>query len=214
MKRYIRWGFVAAALWGGAALAQGDYGTGTTREREVRVTREKKYDDKGPYALIGGGVEGFTGKLAPNVNPGVTYGAELGFKPFSGLGLELGYNGGLHDLDVGPGGTRSGADVVRNAGQAAVIVDVPLGRIQPYALGGIGVNNYNVRTPAFASNGFRDDTSGYVPTGVGLRFNLSRTITADARATYNIPFSENFAPFDTGAGSGRYQGMLQLGGQY
>ncbi len=211
--KLIRWGVCAAMLSGGVALAQDDYRP--VEDRDIRVRVEDKNDDKGPYVLLGGGAEGYTGKLAPNLNPGVAYGVHAGIRPLNGLGLELGYNGGLHDVDVGPGGLRDGADIARNAGQAAAIIDVPLGNIKPYAMGGIGIENHNVRgAEGVAAGGFRDDTSAFVPTGVGLRLNLTDTITADARATYNIPLGQDFAPFDTGAGSGRYQGLLQLGGTY
>jgi hypothetical protein len=79
-------------------------------------------------------------------------------------------------------------------------------------LGGIGIQNHNVRGagPVF---GFVDDTSGYVPAGVGLRYNMGKLLTADARVDYNIPFEQEFAP-DNGIGDGRYQALLQIGGTY
>lgn len=212
MKRLIRGSLCLAMTWTGLAFAQGD---DYRPERDVSVRLEDDRGDKGPYVLLGGGAEGYTGKLAPNLNPGFAYGANIGIRPWAGLGLEVGYNGGLHDIDVGPGGLQDGADVTRNGAQAAVVADLPLGNLQPYVMGGIGVEHHNVRGPdGVAANGFNDDTSGYVPTGLGLRVNLTDLITADARVTYNIPFEQNFAPFDTGSGSGRYQGLLQLGGSY
>ncbi len=210
MSRFIRWGVCAAVLWGGAALAQDDY---RDPDRTASVRIEDDNNDPGPYVLLGGGAEGFTGRLAPNVNPGFAYGVHAGVRPWSGLGVELGYTGSMHDIDVGPGGLRDGADMIRNGGQAALVADVPIGNLNPYVLGGIGIDNFNVRTEGF-TNGFSDDTSGYIPTGVGLRINLTDVISADARVSYNIPFAQDFAPFDTGAGSGRLQGLLQLGGSY
>jgi opacity protein-like surface antigen len=129
------------------------------------------------------------------------------------MGVELGYNGGLIDIDTpAPGGLRDGADVVRNAGQVAVVGDVPIGDFSPYALAGIGIDNFNVRTEE--GTAFEDDTSGYVPAGLGLRYHITDVISADARVSYNIPFAQDFAPFDTGVGSGRLQGLLQIGGSY
>jgi hypothetical protein len=215
MKRLMKWGVFAAVLSSGVALAQDDYQP-MVDDREVKVEIENKNEDRGPYVLLGGGVEGYTGLLAPNINPGVTYSVEAGIRPIPGLAFELGYNGGLHDIDTGPGGVRDGADVVRNAGQAVMVVNAPLGNAHPYLLGGIGVEGHNVRAleGTSAARGFTDDTSGYVPTGVGLRLDLTDTIAADLRGTYNFPLSQDFAPFDTGAGSGRYQGLLQLGGAF
>jgi hypothetical protein len=67
---------------------------------------------------------------------------------------------------------------------------------------------------ASTSLGYQDNTNGYVPAGVGLRYNMGKLLTADARVDYNIPFGQDFAPVNTGIGSGRYQGLLQLGGTY
>lgn len=214
MKRMLQWGVFAAVLSSGVALAQDVYQP--MPDQEVTIQVEEKKDDRGPYVLLGGGVEGYTGKLASNLNPGLAYSVIGGIRPLSGLGFELGYNGGLHDIDVGPGGVSDGADVVRNAGQAVAVVNLPLGNFHPYALGGVGIENHNVRNleGTAAAEGFDDDTSGYIPTGVGLRVDLGKTFAADLRGTYNIPFSQDFAPFDTGAGSGRYQGLLQFGGQF
>lgn len=216
MQRLIRGSFFLATLTGGVALAQDPYQSGYTGERDVQVViEEDRKDDPGPYALLGGGIEGYTGRLAPELNPGVAYGAHVGFRPFRGIGLELGYNGGLHDVDAGPGGVRDGADITRNAGQVAVVLDAPLDLFQPYVMGGIGLENHNVRgAEGPAAEGFTDDTSGYIPTGVGLRWNITDTIAADLRGTYNFQFEDDFAPVNTGAGSGRYQGLLQVGGAF
>jgi hypothetical protein len=48
---------------------------------------------------------------------------------------------------------------------------------------------------------------------VGLRYNLGKLLTADARVDYNIPFDQEFAP-DNGIDDGRYQALLQFGGTY
>jgi hypothetical protein len=102
MRSAIRLGVCVAALWGGAALAQE-----RDVERERPVFRgEEQGADEGLYVLLGGGAEGYTGALAPSVNPGPAYGATVGYKPTDMLGVELGYSGGLNDIDLaGPGGT-------------------------------------------------------------------------------------------------------------
>ena len=205
MKSVIRLGLCVAALWGGAALAGDEWkepaygGSGIDHEKSV-MRSEERGSDTGLYVLLGGGTEGYTGDLAPDINAGFAYGATVGFKPTRGLGLELAYSGGLSDIDsFGPGGAADGADIIRNGGQAAVTVGITPTKLQPYLLGGIGIENHNVRGIAPVA-GFEDDTSGYVPAGVGLR--------------YNIPFAQDFAPVDNDIWNGRYQALLQLGGTY
>ncbi|QRN98099.1 outer membrane beta-barrel protein [Archangium violaceum] len=222
MKSVIRMGLCVAALWSGAALAGDDswkqpYGgsgqAGQDEPRPVYRTVERGADT-GLYVLLGGGTDGYTGQLAPELNPGFAYGATVGVKPSKILGLELGYSGGLNDIDLaGPGGAADGADIVRNGAQAAVTLGLTPTRLQPYVMGGIGIEHFNVRG-AGQVFGFQDDTSGYVPAGVGLRYNIGRLLTADARVNYNIPFEQDFAPVDNNIGNGRYQALLQLGGTY
>lgn len=219
MKSVIRLGLCVAALWGGAALAGDEwkdpaYGGSGVDDDKSFMRAEERGADKGLYVLLGGGAEGYTGDLASDVNAGFAYGATVGFKPTRGLGLELAYSGGLSDIDTfGPGGASDGADIIRNGAQAAVTVGITPTKLQPYLLGGIGIENHNVRGIAPVA-GFEDDTSGYVPAGVGLRYNIGSLLTADARVSYNIPFAQDFAPVDNDLGNGRYQALLQLGGTY
>ncbi|MFL5353478.1 hypothetical protein [Archangium sp.] len=223
MKSVIRMGLCAAALWGGAALAGDEWkqtepvygGSGMVQEPSAYVPAAEAGADRGLYVLLGGGAEGYTGGNASSLNPGFSYGATVGFRPTRQLGVELNYSGGLTDVDdAGPGGAANGADIVRNGGQAAVTLGLTPTRLQPYILGGIGVQNYNVNglSPLF---GYTDDTSGFVPAGVGLRYNIGKLLTADARVDYNIPFSQDFAPSgENGFWDGRYQALLQFGGTY
>ena len=78
---------------------------------EVEVVEEKKGGmNPGPYVLIGGGVDGFSGGLASDVNPGFAWGATAGVMA-PRLGLELGYSGSVNELDrAGDEGAGSGAD--------------------------------------------------------------------------------------------------------
>jgi hypothetical protein len=218
MKSVIRIGLCVAALWGGAALAGEDWkqpaygGSGMDQERSMYKSEERG-SDTGVYVLLGGGTEGYTGGNAAALNPGFAFGANVGIKPTKLLGFEVGYSGALNDIDLaGPGGVSNGADIVRNGGQAAVTLGLTPTKLQPYVLGGVGFQNYDVRgdDPAF---GYSDDFSGYVPAGVGLRYNIGSLLTADARVNYNIPFAQDFGP-DNGADDGRYQALLQLGGTY
>jgi hypothetical protein len=205
-------------LWSGAALAGDDWkqpaygGSGQDEGRSV-YRADDQGADTGLYVLLGGGTEGYTGSNASDLNPGFAFGATVGIKPSKLLGFELGYSGAFNDIDTaGPGGAADGGDIMRQGGQAAVTLGLTKTKLQPYVLGGIGIQNYNVKgaSPVF---GYVDDTSGYVPAGVGLRYNIGKLITADARVDYNIPFAQEFAP-DNGADDGRYQALLQLGGTY
>lgn len=209
MKAFVRAGCCAVALWAGAALAQDV--TVDTRPRENRA-------DTGLYALVGGGAEGYTGQLAPAVNPGFSYGATVGYRPLPFVGLEVGYNGGLSDIDPGgDGGVADGPDVVRNAGQLNIVGNLMDTKLQPYVLTGLGVDSFNVRDDvAGGALGFNDDTSGFVPAGVGVRYQLGDLITADARANYNFLFGQDFAPTtrDPALGDGRLSVVLSLGGTY
>ncbi|WP_211193997.1 hypothetical protein [Pyxidicoccus fallax] len=216
MKRYVLGGACVVALWGSATWAQGDNPQSMELETVEFDTRENQADT-GVYALIGGGAEGHTGQLAPAVNPGFSYGATVGVKPNPFLGLEVGYTGGVSDLDPGDGGISGGADLVRNGGQAVIVGHFTDTKMQPYVMTGIGIDNYNIRSDRLGDPlGYDDDTSGFVPAGLGLRYQVGSLITADARVNYNFLFGQDFAPstLDPGAGDGRYNVTLSLGGTY
>ncbi|WIG93842.1 outer membrane beta-barrel protein [Myxococcus sp. SDU36] len=212
MKALGRGALCAAALWSTAALAQA--------ETVEFSDGGRKRADTGIYAQLGGGLEGYTGQLAPEVTPGFSYGAALGYRPHGLFAVELGYSGGLSDIDSRMGlldDGEGGPDIVRNAGQAVVVGSFTDTRLQPYVLTGIGLDRYNVRNDARgAVRGFSDDTSGYVPAGAGLRYQVGNLITADARVNYNFLFDQDFAPGGRAPGAldGRYAAVLSLGGTY
>ncbi|MBU8896681.1 hypothetical protein DRW03_34255 [Corallococcus sp. H22C18031201] len=222
MRTIIRVGACAAALGASVALAEDDYRSTRqtyTSTETVTVKRESKQASTGLYALIGGGMEGYTGKLAPELQPGASYGAVVGYRPVPMLGLELGYSGGLSDIDTRGrthGGITDGPDIVRNGGQAALVADLTDTRLQPYVLGGIGFEHFNIRNDVQGAQlGFKDDTSAYAPVGVGLRYQMGKVFTADARVNYDFLLGQDFAPTPgNDAGSGRYQATLSLGGTY
>jgi len=140
--------------------------------------------------LAGGGVEGYSGSLAPRIGPGASWGVTLGLRPLKVLGLELGYTGAANDLrdsNLYPGG--QGPDIVRHGGQAVLTLGLPTA-IQPYILGGVGVSHYSVRSGIQAA-GFHNDTSGLIPVGAGIRAHIFH-FTVDARFVYNVLFSQGF----------------------
>ncbi|HEX5745238.1 MAG TPA: hypothetical protein VFZ09_03280 [Archangium sp.] len=171
---------------------------------------QQKADMRGLSVLVGAGVEGYTGGLAPEINPGPTVGVMAGLRPSKVFGLELGYSGSVNNLDADVGG--SGPDIVRNGAVANVTLGLTAAPVQPYVLGGFGMNWYNIRNGQ--ALGFTDDTSSRVPVGVGLRTHIG-DFTADARVNYNILLNEDFAPAVTDRfTTGSYQGTLNLGGTF
>ncbi|WP_224244757.1 porin family protein [Hyalangium gracile] len=174
--------------------------------------KESAANMRGLTLMLGGGVEGYTGALAPEINPGPAYGVTASIKPSKVLGLELGYSGAVNNLDAAIGGAESGPDLVRNGGQAAVTLGLGAAPVQPYVLGGIGFSDYNFRG---AAAGFDDDMVGNVPVGAGLRTHIG-DFTADLRANYNFLFDQEFAAgIDEGLNeNGRYSGTLNIGGTF
>ncbi|WP_240359254.1 outer membrane beta-barrel protein [Pyxidicoccus trucidator] len=200
----MRMGLCLALLSGGSALA----------EDGLTMSGSQYVEWEGPYFLLGLGAEGYTGELASNLNPGLSYEAIIGYRPSEFLGVEVGYSGGANDLDSGAGSEVGGPDIIRNGAQAALTVGIlPNNRLQPYALAGIGMERYSVRNGV--SVRYFDDTGGYVPVGLGLRYKLNQSLSAEARASYSALFSQDFAPItDEDVLDGRYQGLLQLGGTF
>ena len=171
---------------------------------------------KGVSVLVGGGVEGYTGQYGADINPGPGWNALVDLKPFKAVGLELNYNGATGDVDHGRAGSSqgavNGADLVRNGGQAALILQAPA-KIAPYVLGGVGIDHYNYRG-VDGQFGFQDDTNGNIPGALGVRTTAGH-LNADLRAAYNYLWSDNFSPVTNNVvTTGRYAGTLEVGGTF
>jgi len=195
----------------GSVPLSGDDAFGGSGMEDMDKNKESKANMRGLTVLLGAGVEGYTGGLAPEINPGASVGVTAAIKPSKTFGLELGYTGAVNNLDTDVSG--SGPDIVRNGAQAAVTLGLSAAPVQPYVLGGIGMNWYNIRNGE--SLGFRDDTNAKVPVGLGLRTHIG-SLTADARVNYNFLLSDDFAPgVDNDAlGTGSYNGTLNIGGTF
>ncbi|EPX61138.1 hypothetical protein D187_000921 [Cystobacter fuscus DSM 2262] len=170
---------------------------------------KKEADMRGLTVMVGGGVEGYTGGLAPEVRPGAAVGVTAAIKPSKVFGLELGYSGAANELR---GNAGSGPDIIRNGGQAALTFGLAATPVQPYVLGGLGLNRYNVRNAG--DTGFRDDTNANIPVGAGLRTHIG-DFTADARINYNFLLNNDFSTgVEADTWTGRYTGTINLGGTF
>jgi len=183
---------------------------------------EEKDKMRGVTVMAGGGVEGYTGDLAPQINPGPSWRVTAAVKPTKVLGVELGYSGAVNELkgnSVAIVGGR-GADIVRNGVDAVATLGLSATPVQPYILGGFGVSRYSVKDE-LASLGFKSDTSERIPLGGGIRTHVGQ-LTADARFNYSVLVNENFATTvnpNSVAGvnsvnAGAYQGTLQVGATF
>ncbi len=172
-------------------------------------------DLRGVTVSLGGGVEGYSGDLAPVIDAGPAWGVTAAFRPTSVLGLEIGYRGAANEIE---GVDSPGADLVRNGGEAVATLGLSATAVQPYLLGGLGLSRYDVRADA---PGFQDDVTGSVPLGAGLRAHVG-DFTADLRLNYSLLFNEDFAPVDgnelavLGAEipGGQVRGMLNIGATF
>ncbi len=180
-------------------------------------SRAAMTDMKAANIRVGGGVEGLGLTLDNRLTTGPLWSAAAGLQPLSWMGVELGYSGSTHEVDssffpVGDDGAVAGADFVRNGGQVAVTVNAPLRFIQPYALAGIGIDNYNWRGDS--NIGFKDDTSGRVPLGGGVKGSAGPFV-ADVRFNYNVLFDQQFARLGPNDQIGSTWDLgAQIGGQF
>ncbi|HEY8210005.1 MAG TPA: hypothetical protein VIG99_21115 [Myxococcaceae bacterium] len=203
MKGKLFAGALVLSLVGGAALAK------DAVEDPAYPTEQDRSVMRGVTVTAGGGIEGYTGGLSDSLAIGPTWGVTAGLKPSKVFGLELGYTGATNELRSTLGFDVNGADVVRNSGQVVATVGLTSTPVQPYLLGGIGLNWYHVRA---TGSGLSDDTSGNIPLGGGVRAYLGH-FTADARLDYNIMFADDLVNRST-TGGGRYTGTISVGSTF
>jgi hypothetical protein len=183
-------------------------------DEDAKAKQRTQKAMQGVKFTVGGGVEGYSGSLAPAINPGPTWGARAAIQPHRIIGVELGYSGAVNEIDNGRGqalfmgsGATGGADIVRNGGEAVATVALTTLPFQPYLLGGVGMSWYDVR--GGQGEGFSDDRVGNVPVGLGFRGHAG-PFTTDARFNYNVLFDQQLA--DTAGG--KYTATLNLGAAF
>jgi len=209
----------------------GGYTAGTTDQVTVNtdattpvntdVKKDEKNDMRGLVVTLGGGMEGYTGRLRSQIDPGLAWGVTANLKPSKVFGLELGYSGAANEM--GNDGAfndtaeaHKGADIIRNGVDAKATFGLTATPVQPYVMAGLGLNRYSVRA---TTSSFRDDWSASIPAGLGVRTHIG-DFTADLRGTYSFLVDSDFAASEGASSSilgqqvlsaGRWNGMLQLG---
>ena len=158
---------------------------------------------RGGSILVGGGVEGYTGSLAPRVNVGPSWNVIFGLHPSSVFGIEFTYSGAINSIKYQNFGLPSGngVDIFRNGGQANVTFGLGPWALQPFVLAGVGANYYSV-SDAARSAGFSSGWAGYIPVGGGIRGQI-RGVTVDIRGSWDLPFSDHLYPGGTGQDTAR-----------
>jgi hypothetical protein len=172
-------------------------------DREDRRRERESAPNEGLTLAARGGVEGYTGSLAPRNSAGPSWGVTLGAQPTSVFGLEVGYQGARNDIDDP---AAEGGRINRNGGNVNVKISLAPRSVEPYVFGGVGISRANVTGEPGA--GYQSDTFGQVPVGAGLNLHLG-AFTAGARVAYEILFNRDFAPAEGGLGD---VGGAQLGG--
>lgn len=209
-----------------AIIEEGEPAREEVTRAEMKQERERQREKvmRGATVLLGGGIEGYTGDLSPQLNPGPAWGARVALKPSTIWGVELAYSGAVNEIDNGRGeglgpGATDGADLVRNGGEAVATLALSPTRVHPYLLGGVGIDRYSAR--GGQDEGFSDDTAGHIPLGGGVRAHWG-SFTADARLGYSLLFSQQFASnvaerdvlgLNSTSG-GRYMGSLNFGAAF
>jgi len=196
--------------------------TTTTPPPAAPAPAKRKTDSRGVQFVLGGGVEGYAGTLAPQIQAGPTWGVRVAARPTKVIGLEVGYSGAVNEMNKGSNlfmgpGNGGGADVVRNGGEAIATVGLTATPVQPYLLGGVGMSWYDVR---HGDGSLKDDTVGSIPLGGGLRSQVG-AFTADARFGYSFLFDNQFAQApetsvrgESITNGGRYAATLNLGSTF
>jgi hypothetical protein len=196
------------------------------RPRPVSIVSAPEEEDSLTFehpltVQLQGGVEGYTGPLAPRIDVGVTYGLSIAYEPTRFLGFELGYSGAVNELRPGPtqldDPNPRGPDLIRNGGYLIVTpgysFQLPSAKtsfFKPYALGGIGLDRYDFRGRT-AQLGYTDQTVPSVPFGAGLKARMGQ-FSADARVDYAWQFDRRFTLFDDHPM--RFQGQVLVGATF
>ena len=197
-------GLLALALSGSPAAVLAS--EGAIGPEELR--RPEPSPVKGAKLSVLGGVEGYSGRLAPRVNPGVAWGVVVGTQPLNRVGVELAYSGASNAL-TDP--RFEGGRMVRNGVGLNVKFSLTPSRVEPYLYGGIGVSFASISDVPVAS-GYGDDVFGVVPLGAGVGFHLG-TWLLGARGELGFLFAQQLGSTAT-SGAKMWNGRVELGARF
>lgn len=191
MSRFITAVLAAAVAAPFAAMAQ-------SQDVDVNV-----YED--PYAtsrmetarapsigIMGNvGANDYNRDLNNEINAGVGYGAAVDLSPTRNIGLELGYNGAVNDLDDTL--STDGRLITNQLGGNLRVNLVPPTRdlpanMRPFVFG--GAFYHRIDTDNFTP-GIEDDINAFaLPVGLGLEAEVGKRVLVGGRFTYNFLFNE------------------------
>lgn len=199
MKGLVR-GLVGLALLGALpAFAQVTEPT-RVRDREVKVD-------------LHGGAGGYTGNLGDITGVGPMWGVSVGTDATPYIGGEISYDGGRVPMDDP---RLDGGGLMNNAVQGALKLKAPLGDVEPYVMGGIGVGLLSPNLGAQIY--YNSDWVTEIPVGAGVDVDLG-AINAGVRGTFTNLYGEELADVgvpsvvDNTTGS-RFSGTITLGGEF
>jgi hypothetical protein len=152
---------------------------------------------------IGGGVSGFTEEsVRDNLDTEANgaWSARATFGTHIPLGLEIGYNGTMVDLQSSANGSASLLGTTLEA--AGRFNMLPHFELNPYLFAGLGWTHYDVRDERLvrADSAVRaDDDVLVVPMGVGVAYRAMQGITFDARGTFRAAGNSELLTDATGS---------------
>jgi hypothetical protein len=134
------------------------------------------------------------------------------------VGAEIGDQGQAYETEPLAGGTRS--HIIENGGQEVARVRALLGRVEPYALGGVNLTRLNVVNDAAAAGVAQDSTVVRLPMGEGVGWLLSSPetggVTRGLRRLWHLSLEsrESFPETSRAASNNQVVGMASEGGRF
>lgn len=154
--------------------------------------RMQPVDDRRSIGLMADvGVNDYNRQLAGDVNTGVGYGLIADLSPQRNIGLEIGYRGGVNNLDdaISPDGRLITNQVGGNLRVNVVPPEQQLpANLKPFVFG--GAFYHRVDTQNFTP-GFEGQNAFALPVGLGLEADITDRFIVGGRFTYNFLFNED-----------------------
>ena len=139
------------------------------------------------------GIGIMTGDLGDRTAPGPSLGIAAGADPWRTLGIEVGYEAARQPIDdfrVGDEQAMYRHNVSFLAKTGPRFIE---DKLHPYVGAGVGLSYFDVTDGAKDTGLYTNDFVREVPLAAGLDYQLTRSISAGARASYRVLFGEEFA---------------------